>query len=69
MQCFEAEVTRTFLLAMCRELNPSLARDDLLLDSVLEDYQVDSAATLFSLPEETLSDMLRQLTVALPLAA
>lgn len=54
MQCFEAEVTRCFLLARCREMTPNLKRDDLLLEEVLSRHGIHS--TLSRYPNEATED-------------
>ena len=69
MQCFEAEATRTFLLALCRELNPALERDDLLLDDVLSELGIDTVAKLYRLGEDALSALVARVADELPLAA
>ena len=69
MHCYEGEVTRNFLFALCLELNPCLERDDLLLEDVLEDNGIDSVAMLFGLGEEALQALVYDVVQELPVAA
>lgn len=69
MQCFESEVTRNFLFALCCELNPCLERDDVLLEDVLDSHGIGSVAALFAMGEDDLQAMVCDLVEELPVAA
>ncbi len=66
MQCYESEVTRNSLFALCCELDPCLQRDELLLEVVLAAHGV---AALFELGEEALQALVREVVQELPVAA
>ena len=69
MQCFEAEATRRYLFSLCRELNPALERDDLLLDDVLDAHGIDGLGALTRLEDEALSRLVRSVVADMPMAA
>ena len=69
MQCFESEVARIVLFALCREVYPGLARDELLLDEVLSACQVDDVSALFNLGQAALTGMVWRIAAQHELAA
>ena len=69
MHCFESEVTRNFLFALCLELNPCLERDDLLLQDVLNANGIVTVVQLFSLGEDALGRLVYEVVQELRVAA
>ncbi len=69
MQCFQNELMRDWLFAWVSELDPSLPRDDLLLDEVLQDNGIDGPGALASLDHEDAAALARQIAAEMPLAA
>ena len=69
MQCYEGQLMRDYLFELLRELDPTAARDDLLLDDMLDRHRVGSMGELLELGGEKVIALVGDLTGQLPMAA
>ena len=69
MHCFENALMRDYLFALARELDPTIARDDLLLEQALNHHDLRTMRALMDMETDQITGLVHQLVGALPIAA